>query len=94
MERFRNYYQQVDSHMMEIEISMHGKPLVIMCAYIPHDGVHEDSRLKVWDNLSDRVNQISASENLVILGDFNAQLHARKEGEAQYIGLPMFGRGA
>eukprot|EP00972_Heterocapsa_arctica_P042016 6196346-Heterocapsa_arctica.AAC.1 len=46
MERFRNYYQQVDSNMIEIEINMHGNPLVIMSAYIPHDGVHEDSRLK------------------------------------------------
>eukprot|EP00972_Heterocapsa_arctica_P064101 9457859-Heterocapsa_arctica.AAC.1 len=67
MERFRNYYQQVDSNMMEIEINMHGDPLVIMSAYIPHDGVHEDSRLKLWEKLSDRINQISASKNLIIL---------------------------
>eukprot|EP00972_Heterocapsa_arctica_P075577 11147987-Heterocapsa_arctica.AAC.1 len=81
MERFRNYYQQVDSNMMEIEIKMHGEPLVVMSAYIPHDGVHEDSRLEVWGDLSDRINHISGSKNLVILGDFNSQLHIQKEGE-------------
>eukprot|EP00972_Heterocapsa_arctica_P090551 13360883-Heterocapsa_arctica.AAC.1 len=78
---FRNYDQQVDSNMMEIEINMHGNPLVIMSAYMPYDGVHEDSRLKVWEHLSDRINQTSFSENLVILGDFNAQLHTQSEGE-------------
>eukprot|EP00972_Heterocapsa_arctica_P064740 9552854-Heterocapsa_arctica.AAC.1 len=67
MEFFRNYDQQVDSNMMEIEINMHGNPLVIMSAYIPHDGVHEDSRRKVCEKLSDRINQISASKNLIIL---------------------------
>eukprot|EP00972_Heterocapsa_arctica_P082345 12134191-Heterocapsa_arctica.AAC.1 len=65
-----------------------------MSAYVPHDGVHEDSRLKVWENLSDRVNQISASNSLIVLGDFNAQMHAQKQGEEQYIGPHMFGRGA
>eukprot|EP00972_Heterocapsa_arctica_P092691 13669868-Heterocapsa_arctica.AAC.1 len=65
-----------------------------MNAYIPHGGVHEDSRLKVWENLSDRINQISASKHIVILGGFNAQLHAQQEGEEQYIGPHVFGRGA
>ena len=79
---------------MEIDINMHGNPFVVMCAYMPHDAVHEDSRLKVWENLSDRINQISACENIIIQGDFNAQLHAQKEVEEQHIGPHMFGRGA
>eukprot|EP00972_Heterocapsa_arctica_P049925 7342992-Heterocapsa_arctica.AAC.1 len=93
MERYSNYYPQVDSNMMELEINMHGSPVVIMSAYIPHDGVHEDKRLKIWESLSDRINQIPPSKNLVILGDDNALLHARKDGEYQYIGPHIFGRG-
>eukprot|EP00972_Heterocapsa_arctica_P003952 588015-Heterocapsa_arctica.AAC.1 len=86
MERYSNYYQQVDSNVMGIEINMHGNPLIIMCAYVPHDAAHGDKRLKVLGNLSDRINHIPPSKNLISLGDFNAQLHARKDGEEQYIG--------
>eukprot|EP00972_Heterocapsa_arctica_P114595 16443217-Heterocapsa_arctica.AAC.1 len=94
MERSRNYYQQVDSNMMDIEINTHGKPLVIMSAHIPRDDVHEDSRFNVWEKLSDRANQIYPSKHIFNLGDFNAQLHAQKEGEEQHIGPHIFGRGA
>eukprot|EP00972_Heterocapsa_arctica_P056651 8361921-Heterocapsa_arctica.AAC.1 len=65
-----------------------------MSAYIPHDGVHDDSRLKVWEKLSYRINHMYAPNNIIVLGDFNAQLHAQKEGESKCIGLHMFGRGA
>eukprot|EP00972_Heterocapsa_arctica_P103353 15229426-Heterocapsa_arctica.AAC.1 len=73
---------------------MHWDPLVVMSAYIPHDAVHEDHILTVWEHLSDRINQVPASKNLIILGDLNVQLHARKESEEHYIGLHIFGRGA
>eukprot|EP00972_Heterocapsa_arctica_P064261 9483984-Heterocapsa_arctica.AAC.1 len=64
---------------MEIEINMHGNPLVIITAYMPHDGVNEDKRLPIWGNLSTRISAIPPSKNLIVLGDFNAQLHTRKE---------------
>eukprot|EP00972_Heterocapsa_arctica_P055784 8228470-Heterocapsa_arctica.AAC.1 len=79
---------------MDIEINMHGNPLVIITAYMPHDGVNEDKRLPIWQNLSNRISAIPPSKNLIILGDFNAQLHTRKEGEETYIGPHIFGKGA
>eukprot|EP00972_Heterocapsa_arctica_P077020 11357928-Heterocapsa_arctica.AAC.1 len=78
---------------MEIEINMHGNPLVIMTAYMPHDGVNEDKRLTILENLSNRITSIPPAENLIILGDFNAQLHTRKEGEEPSIGPHIFGKG-
>eukprot|EP00972_Heterocapsa_arctica_P052492 7721657-Heterocapsa_arctica.AAC.1 len=47
MDIFCNYYQQVDSNMMEIDINMHGNPLVIMTAYVLHDGVNEEKRFPI-----------------------------------------------
>eukprot|EP00972_Heterocapsa_arctica_P113150 16435647-Heterocapsa_arctica.AAC.1 len=73
---------------------MHGNPLVIMTAYMPHDGVKEDKRLPVWENLSNGINLIPPSRNLILIGDFNAQLHTRKEKEETYIGPHIFGKGA
>eukprot|EP00972_Heterocapsa_arctica_P011594 1698268-Heterocapsa_arctica.AAC.1 len=79
---------------MEIDINTRGNPLVIFTAYMPHDGDNEDMRLPTWENLSNRINSIPPSKNLIILGDFNAQLHIRKEGEEPYIGPYIFGKGS
>eukprot|EP00972_Heterocapsa_arctica_P087350 12882241-Heterocapsa_arctica.AAC.1 len=79
---------------MGIGINMRGNSLVIMTAYMPHDGVNEDKRLPAWGNLSNIINTIPPPKNLIILGDFNAQLHTRKEGEEPDIGPHMFGKGA
>ena len=37
IEKYRNHYIQHSSHLSEIEINMHGNPLVILSAYMPHD---------------------------------------------------------
>eukprot|EP00972_Heterocapsa_arctica_P016567 2444696-Heterocapsa_arctica.AAC.1 len=66
---------------MEIEINMHGNPFVILTAYIPHDMVSEEKRLSVWESLSNRISITPPHKRLIILGDFNAQLRTRKEGE-------------
>eukprot|EP00972_Heterocapsa_arctica_P073538 10861108-Heterocapsa_arctica.AAC.1 len=60
---------------------------------MPHDGVNEDKRLSTWENLSNRITEIPPSKNLIILGDFNTQLHTRKEGEEPYLGLHILGKG-
>eukprot|EP00972_Heterocapsa_arctica_P057002 8410641-Heterocapsa_arctica.AAC.1 len=67
LDNYRNYYQQVYSNMMEIEINMHGNPLIIITACLPHDGVNEDKRLPIWEHLSNRISAIPPSKNLIIL---------------------------
>ena len=37
IEKFRNNYKQIDSHIMTIGTNMHGNPMVTASIYIPHD---------------------------------------------------------
>ena len=37
IEKYRNNHKQIESHIMTIEINMHGNPMVIASTYIPHD---------------------------------------------------------
>ena len=81
IEKYRNHYIQHTSHLAEIEINMHGNPLAILSAYIPHDAANADARVAAWEGLSTRIVEISHNKNVLVLGDYNAALHARKEGE-------------
>eukprot|EP00972_Heterocapsa_arctica_P025680 3778235-Heterocapsa_arctica.AAC.1 len=56
--------------------------------------VQEEQRLSVWESLSNRISLTPPHNNLLILGDFIAQLHTRKEGEEDYLGPHIFGKGA
>ena len=43
--------------------------------------------------ISRTINELPTSRNVVVLGDFNASLRARKEDEEQYIGNNILGKG-
>ena len=72
---------------------MHGNPLVILTAYMPHDASAEIKRLAAWEDMSNRVRSISHNKYVVVLGGPNAALHARKEGEEKCLGLQVWGKG-
>ena len=76
-----------------MEINNHGNNLVILGVYIPHDFVHEPIRTNVWEKLNIKINELSTNRNVIISGDFNASLHARKADEYQYIGNNILGKG-
>ena len=75
-----------------MEINNHGSNLVIFGVYIPHDPFHEPARTNIWKILSNRTNELSINRNVIIPGDFNASLHARKADENQYIGNNILGK--
>ena len=52
MEKYRNYYKQISSNIMSMEINMHGNPMIIISTYIPHDDSDNNSRDRVWEDLS------------------------------------------
>jgi hypothetical protein len=58
IEKYRNHYVQHSSHLAEIEVNMHGNPLVILTAYMPHDASDETNRLAAWEEVSNRVGEI------------------------------------
>ena len=43
---------------MSMEIDMHGNPIIIISAYIPHDDSDNNSRDKVWEYLNGFIGDI------------------------------------
>ena len=73
-----------------MEINMHGNLLMILTAYMPHDASAEIKRLAAWEEMSNRIRNVTRDKNVVVLGDLNAALHARKEREEECLD-PMYG---
>ena len=72
---------------------MHGNPLVVLSAYMPHDASNERNRLAAWEEVSNRIGEITKNNNVVILGNFNAAIHARRTGEEECLGPHIWGKG-
>ena len=93
IDKYRNNYKQTDSHTTKIEINMHGDPMVIASTYIPHDQAPDIPRQHAWELLDEPITQTPIVKNLILFGDLNTSLHARKEGEYDYIGEHILGKG-
>ena len=59
IEKHRNHYTQHSSHLAEMEINMHGSTLVILTAYMPHDASAEIERFAAWEEMSNRIRDIT-----------------------------------
>ena len=59
MEKYRNHYIQHSSRIAEMETNMHGNPLVILTAYMPHGASAEIKWLAAWKEMSNRIRNIS-----------------------------------
>ena len=66
IDKYRNHYIQHSSHFAEMEIHMHGNPLVILTAYMPHDASAEIQRFTAWEEISSRIRNITHNKNIVI----------------------------
>ena len=60
---------------------------------MPHDASNEIDRLAAWEAMANRICEISDNKNVVVLGDFNAAIHARKPGEEECLGPHIWGKG-
>ena len=79
--------------MIAMELNMHGNPLVIASVYIPHESTNgERIRERAWEDRTDFVTEASGAINTIIIGDLNANIHAKKE-EDGHIGPHTYGRG-
>ena len=61
--------------------------------YVPHGQVPDIPRQHAWELLGETIAQTPIAKHIILLGDFNTSLHARKEGEEDSIGEHMFGKG-
>ena len=79
MEKYRNYYRQVSSNLIAMELNMHGNPIIITFAYIPHDSTNDDRiRQRAWEDLTNFINETPEAINTIVLGELNTNIHARK----------------
>ena len=80
--------------MIAMELNMHGNPLIIASVYIPHENTNDERiRQRAWEDLTDFITETPEAINTIIMGDLNANLHARKEDEEEHIGPHIFGKG-
>ena len=70
--------------------------IAIPPAFVAHrwDHAPDIPRQQAWELLDETITQTPIAKNLILLGDFNTSLHARKEGEEDHIGEHTFGRGS
>ena len=71
---------------------MHGNPMVIVSAYMPHVGSDNSSRDRTWEDPNGYVRKIPEAVNVNVIGDLSISLHARKEGEEYHIGPNIWKR--
>ena len=93
MEKYRNYHRQVSNNLIAMELNMHGNPIMLASAYIPHDDTKDDRiRQRAWEDLTNLINETPEANNTIILGDLNTNIHARKEEEEGHIGPHIWKR--
>ena len=93
MEKYRNYYRQISSNLIAMELNTHCNPIIITSAYIPHDNTNDDRiRQRTWEDLTNFINETPEAINTIILGDFNTNIHANKEEEEEHIGPHIWER--
>ena len=61
---------------------------------MPHDASNEINRLAAWEEMANRIGEIPDNNNVIVLGDFNAAIHARKPGEEECLGPHVRGKGS
>ena len=66
---------------------------MILTAYMPHDARAQIKRLAAWEEMSNRTRSVTHNKHVVVLGDLNAVLHARKGGEEECLGPHVWGKG-
>ena len=93
LEPCRIHYKQINGRLLSIKFAIAGRNLNIINAYIPQSMRSDAERRIVWDELEATYDELSTSDVNIIVGDFNARLHAVKAGEEHNIGPYIFGRG-
>ena len=67
METYRNYNEQISSNIMSMEINMHGNPMVIVSAYMPHDESDDNPRDCTWEDLNGYIRNIPQAVNVTVI---------------------------
>ena len=83
---------QVSSRILVIELKTVPRTVVIS-AYAPQAGRDDEYKDRFYDQLEKTIEEVKKRKVLIIVGDFNARLHGRQEGEERIMGKWIAGRG-
>ena len=86
-------FEAVGSRIAAVGIDTSAALLTLISAYIPPNTRPEADRAPVWDALWELVEARERKGPVMVLGDLNARLHARLEGERDVIGPNIYGLG-
>ena len=81
------------SRVAAMGLSMASGLLSIMSVYIPQSGRPVEEREGTFEIVAEVKKKLEAKGPVLIMGDFNARLHARRAGEGEVIGGHIYGRG-
>jgi len=83
---------QYSDRIAALKIKVDGGSLAVVTAYAPPGTKPHDERQNFYTELGDFVTRLSTHGPKIVVGDFNARLHMRFQGEEECIGEGVFGR--
>ena len=93
LENSRIAYKQTSSRGMEIEFAAGGGPIKFVNHYAPQSGRPPNERTKFFDQMNKDITEQKGHQKVFYLGDYNAQIHGRREHEEDVLGRFIFGKG-
>ena len=83
-------FKATSERIASLRVKVLGGVLNIFTAYAPHDGHDFDSRHTSPCTLSENMKSRGSHEEIIVLGDFNAQLGHVGAGEEEKVGATFF----
>lgn len=79
-------FKATNERIASLRVKVTGGVLNVFAVYAPHDGRDFDSLHTFFSNLSENMKSRSSHEEIIALGDFNAQLGYVGAGEEEMVG--------
>jgi len=86
-------FEQIDGRLMTVTLDAIGPPIHFLNAYAPQSGVETRIKQAFYTKLHEVLTSIPGAHPTLVLGDFNARMHARLPQEDVIAGTYIFGRG-
>ncbi len=84
-------YKQISERICTIKIRVSGGKLGIVNNYVPHSGYDYGIRQRHFSEVRDAYESLSCHGLKIVVGEFNARLHAQTAGEREVLGPHCFG---
>ena len=82
-----------EGRLMILGIDMPPRRLSLITVYVPQSRKEESEREDIIDELEKAIAKCQKKGDTIILGDFNARIHARLRGEDEVLGPTYIRRG-